>query len=44
MPVTATTVFLPIEENSQEIEAFASPWEEEVEADDADISIRLTNT
>ena len=37
MPVTATTVFLPIEENSQAIEAFASPWEVGVEAEDADI-------
>ena len=37
MPLTATTVFLPIEENSQAIEAFASLEEEEVEAEDADI-------
>lgn len=38
MPLTATTVFLPIEENSQAIDAFASPEEEGVEAEDADIS------
>ncbi len=37
MPVKATTVFFPIEENSQVIRAAPIPGEADVEAGDADI-------
>ncbi len=44
MPVSATTVFLPIDENSQAINVPVRPGVEVVEAEDADISIRGPNT
>jgi hypothetical protein len=43
IPVRATTVFLPMDENSQAINALVRPGEEVEEAEDADISIRGPN-
>jgi hypothetical protein len=39
MPVTATTVFLPIEEKIQRLNAFEIPGEVVVEAEETDIWI-----
>ena len=45
MPVTATMVFLPIEEKIHRINAFEVPGEVVVEAEETDIlDIRLPNT